>query len=244
VLEQQRGPFFAFIQTSGNHRPYGIPDDPRERQGFELATADEQELRANGFESLAAYNGLRFFDHALGHFFRRARAAPYFRNTLFVMYGDHGNPATHDIPFERLGLTGFHVPFVVYWPGRVAGGRVIDGAASLVDLLPTALGVMGVPHVNATLGRDLLAPRPAREQFALVPEGILDNEFFLRDAPGGGYRLYRYRGADPTRNLAAEHPDKVAELGRLREALRDTARYLLYHNPPRPHAAARQVVAR
>ncbi|MGH8519423.1 MAG: LTA synthase family protein, partial [Panacagrimonas sp.] len=74
-LRRASAPFFAFIQTSGNHRPYTIPDE--NRRGFELAQLDAATLQAAGFDSLAAYNGLRFLDHAIGHFFRMARAAPY-----------------------------------------------------------------------------------------------------------------------------------------------------------------------
>lgn len=235
VFTRQDKPFFAFIQTSGNHRPYGIPDNPREREGFDLVTADEQAVRATGIESVAALNGLRYFDYSLGHFFRLAAKSPYYRNTVFLLYGDHGNPSTANLPFDRLGLTGVHVPFVVFWPGHLAGGRVIDSVASSADLLPTALGLMGVPYVNTGIGRDLLAPRPAAEQFALIPDGALTNEFLLRDSARGGYHLYRYRSATPTVDVAAQYPDKVAELGRLRETLRDTARYMLQHNPPRPH---------
>ena len=39
VLSAERKPFFAFIQTAGNHRPYTIPKD---RAGFELAQMDER----------------------------------------------------------------------------------------------------------------------------------------------------------------------------------------------------------
>lgn len=223
-------PFFAFIQTSGNHRPYTIPEN--NRRGFERVSVDDKSLRDNSFESLAAYNGIRFFDHALGHFFSLARRTPYFENTVFVLYGDHGNPSVKDIPFERIGLTGFHVPFLVYAPGLNRPARKIDTVASLVDLLPTALSLMGVPYRNQTMGRDLFAERSAREHFALIPDGFLDDEFLYRDVPGGKSRLYRYRSSEPAQDVRERYPDKLRELKQRREALYETARYLLHHNPP------------
>ena len=235
-LAAAKRPFFAFIQTSGNHRPYTIPEG--NRRGFELAKRDAESLRAEGFDSLAAYNGLRFMDHAIGHFFKLARSSPYFRDTLFVLYGDHGNPAASDIPFERLGLTGFHVPMLVYAPGFVPSRRS-DIIASLVDVLPTALVLMGVPHLNQTLGRDLLVQRPPERRFALVPEGALSDEYFLRAGPGG-VKLFRYRSDKPASDLRDSLPAATAELQRLREALYETARYMLYHNKPREHAPPRQ----
>ncbi len=234
VLRGRSRPWFTFIQTSGNHRPYSIPAD---RRGFEPIEVDPQRLYDNGFDSLAAYNGLRFFDHALGSFFERARKEPWFRNTVFVMYGDHGNPSANPRPWQELGLTGYHVPFVIYAPGWVKPA-IIDHVASLVDLLPTSLGLMGVPYLNTTLGRDLLKPRPAAEHVALIPEGILTDEFYLARGPAGQDRLYRYRSASPTEDLGRVLPQRLAELRELHEALYQTALYLLYHNPPRPHPAS------
>jgi phosphoglycerol transferase MdoB-like AlkP superfamily enzyme len=230
-LHAASGPFFAFIQTSGNHRPYTIPD--KDRHGFELAQRDAATLQADGFDSLAAYNGLRFLDHAIGHFFQKARAAPYFANTVFVLYGDHGNPAASPIPYERLGLTGYHVPMLILAPGLAPAQR--DTVASLVDLLPTALGIMRVAHLNKTLGRDLLAERPAAQRFALVPEGVLTDEFFLRVSPANGAHLYAYRSNDPLADLRERLPDTVKELQRLREGLYQASLYLLHHNAPQPH---------
>jgi phosphoglycerol transferase MdoB-like AlkP superfamily enzyme len=234
MLSRASGPFFAFIQTSGNHRPYTIPD--KERRGFELAQLDAATLQAAGFDSIFAYNGLRFLDHAIGHFFQMARAAPYFANTVFVLYGDHGNPAASQIPWERLGLTGYHVPMLIVAPGAVTPGERNTSVASLVDLLPTALGIMRVPHLNKTLGRDLLAERPAAHRFALVPDGVLTDEFFLRVSPGGGAHLYAYRSNDPLADLRERLPDTAKELQRLREGLYQLSLYLLHHNAPQPHA--------
>ncbi len=90
----------AHIQTAGNHRPYTIPKD---KHGFELAQLDGNALKDNGFDSLAAYNGLRFLDYALESFFAQARRASYFQNTVFVMYGDHGNPSANQTPWQRRG---------------------------------------------------------------------------------------------------------------------------------------------
>jgi phosphoglycerol transferase MdoB-like AlkP superfamily enzyme len=236
VFKTESKPFFAFIQTSGNHRPYTIPEDAAGRRGFELAEMGEQRLKDAGFDGLAAYNGLRFFDHALGYFFRNARKEPYFRNTVFVMYGDHGNPSASPTAWQQLELTSFHVPMLIYAPGLVREGRRIDFTASLVDLLPTSLSLMKVPYLNTTLGRNLLAPRPVDEHFSLLPIGIVNDEYLLRIAPDGGRHLYRYRSGEPTLDVKAEHPEVVAELGRMHEAFFQTSLYLLHNNPPRPHA--------
>jgi phosphoglycerol transferase MdoB-like AlkP superfamily enzyme len=233
ALSKAKAPFFAFIQTSGNHRPYTIPD--ANRRGFELANLDAAALQAAGFDGLSAYNGLRFLDHAIGHYFQMARTAPYFANTVFVLYGDHGNPSASPIAFERLGLTGYHVPMLIIAPG-IAGGSRNTAVASLVDLLPTALGIMHVPHLNKTLGRDLLVERPAARHFALVPHGVLTDELFLQVSPQGSSHLYAYRSNEPLADLQGRAPDTAKELRRMREGLYQLSLYLLHHNAPQPHS--------
>jgi len=245
ALARQDEPFFAFIQTSGNHRPFTIPKDAR---GFVAEQMDGAALKDNGFDSVAAYNGMRFLDYSLGFYFERARKAPYFRNTVFIMYGDHGNPSTQQTPFQQLYLTGFHVPAVIYAPGLIKGGRRIESTASLTDALPTMMNILGVPYLNTGIGRDLLGLGPKDPHFSLVGDNaVLDDEFYLRLDPGGP-RLFRYRTPAGAEDVHERHPEKVAELRRLHEALLHTSRYMLYHNPARPHAppgpAVRQAARR
>jgi len=241
AFRDETKPFFAFIQTAGNHRPYSIPED---HPGFELAQVDAAALAENGFDGAAAYNGLRYLDFSLGAFFAKAREAPYFKNTLFVMYGDHGNPSPRQTPWEQLLLTGYHVPCVIYAPGLVKGGRRIDFTASLPDSLPTALSLIGVPYLNTALGRDLLDLGPGDRHFSLIGHtGVLDDEFYFRLDPGGP-RLFRYRSEKGAEDVHERFPEKVAELQRLQQALYETSKYMLYHNPARAHAPDGTVVRR
>jgi phosphoglycerol transferase MdoB-like AlkP superfamily enzyme len=232
VLAAQRKPFFAFIQTAGNHRPYTIPDD---RKGFEPVQLDEETLTRNGFESLAAYNGIRLLDYSLDYFFQLARKQPYFDNTIFVMYGDHGVHAPTQIPWEQLLLTQRHIPLAIYAPRFIKQGRKIDTVASVVDILPTCFSLMGVPYLNTGLGRDLLMPRSADQHFAYVPHGVLTDEFFLRTDPRGEAHLHRYRSETPTVDVKDRFPEETVRLRRLYAALTETSKYLMYNNPPRPH---------
>jgi phosphoglycerol transferase MdoB-like AlkP superfamily enzyme len=232
ILRSQDKPFFALIHTAGNHRPYTIP---RDKGDFVELKADEKKLRENGFSSLEGYNGMRFLDYSLGHFLKLASKEDYFKKTIFCMFGDHGTTATREIPWEKLTLTSHHVPFAIYAPGYFSEGRIIDTTASLVDLLPTVLGLVGVPYLNKTLGRDLLAVRPKEEHFAYINSiyrGLLDDEFFLHIDPRGAQRLYRYRSTSPLVDVKDQNPKRTAEMTQLYQAIDETSKYLLYHNRP------------
>ena len=232
IFRAQNRPFFALLHTAGNHKPFTIPED---KGDFKEAEVDERALKENGFESLKSYNGIRFLDYCLGHFFRLASQEDYFRNTIFCVFADHGTIATRQIPWDKLTLTAYHIPFAIYAPGYFSEGRKIDATGSLVDVLPTVFGLMGVPHVNKTLGRDLLSPRPREEHIAFIDAihtGLVNDDFLLLIDPQGVERLYPYRSDSPLEDVSGQYPIKVAEMVRLCYAIRETSKYLLYHNAP------------
>ena len=71
-------PFYAILQTLSNHTPYALPE----------ALPVEPVTEQGSFnEHLTA---MRYSDWALGQFFEKTRNAPYFKETLFVIVGDHG----------------------------------------------------------------------------------------------------------------------------------------------------------
>lgn len=234
-------PFFAIIHTSGHHRPYTIPADSR---GFVKIDADERTLRNAGFVSLAELNAFRFLDHSLGWYFEQARREAYFARTVFVLLGDHGLPgsASH-LPYgtAELALVRFQVPLLLYAPGLLGPGREVETVASEVDVLPTVAGLVGVPYLNTTLGRDLFDPRFDGSRHALtltdqfrVPEvGLLGERFYLRmPRDGGAATLHDLASADPVADVAARHAAEAERLRALCRGLYETARYLVRHNRP------------
>jgi membrane-anchored protein YejM (alkaline phosphatase superfamily) len=207
VFRRERKPFFAIVQTAGNHRPYTIP---QQTHGFAVVRGDEAALRANGFESNEEYNSFRYLDHALGLFFESAGREPYFANTVFVLYGDHGTrtgapPAA--LTLGDLSLLVYHVPLVIYAPGLGVAPRRIDVAASHVDILPTVAGFCGRPYRNQTLGIDLFDPQRAARSAAFV--------FTTFHEPPA---------------VGVVQGSRYVINGPLAEAFYETARWLLYHN--------------
>ena len=220
TLDSCRGPFFAFIQTSGNHLPYTIPS---RTEGFELARLDEETLHSAGFKSRAAYDGFRFLDHALGRFFALARERPWYRDTVFALYGDHGVHAVNGVSVEKIGLVRQHVPILIHAPRLIPEGRRIDEPASSVDILPTCLSLMGVPYLDTSLGRDLLTPRPHERSFAFLSNGLVLGDWFLGLESDGRTTLHRYASADPEEDRTASEPELVERLTTIHRALLEWA---------------------
>jgi phosphoglycerol transferase MdoB-like AlkP superfamily enzyme len=218
-------PFFAFVQTSGNHPPNTIPKDRGDFQTVQIE--DEELLRQNNFRSIEELNSLRFIDYSLGHFFELARQEEYFDHTLFLILGDHGSRGTGVNPWEALGLTSIHVPFVIYGPALIPEARAIDRPVSSLDIFPTVAGLAGIPYINTTLGRDMLGPQSEGEDYVFSRVALLDHEFYL---PAGQNRLHQYRSETPTEDVGGQYPDRMRRMQLRWTQLHETARYLLHHN--------------
>jgi phosphoglycerol transferase MdoB-like AlkP superfamily enzyme len=238
VLQQSREPFFAIIQTSGNHRPYTIPDDNR---GFVSRDVTTEEVEPYGFRSPGDYNAFRFMDHSLGVFLKELEKAPYAQNTIFVFFGDHGNDrqAKHMFPGEeQLMLTEYHVPLVFYAPGLIKEPMVDSTVASEVDILPTTASLAGKSYTNSTFGRDLFDPRFADNRYAFTfnrtspPQlGLIGEKYYFIMQDGDAKRqLYEIHSETPRKNLATELPELADELAELAQAYYESIRYVRYNN--------------
>ena len=146
--------FFAAIMTVSNHPPYSIPQG---RTAMLPADSKENEM----------LNAYRYADWALGEFFREARGAEYFRNTLFVVVSDHGHGEYLRLS-RAIDVPGYRLPCVFYAPGIVSPER-ISTVASQTDIAPTLLGILGGAYEHSFLGRDILRVRPG-DGFALLHE--------------------------------------------------------------------------
>jgi phosphoglycerol transferase MdoB-like AlkP superfamily enzyme len=238
VLAKSKKPFFAVIQTSGNHRPYTIPED---NHGFKLIQHDEQTLHDAGFMSNKEYNSFRFMDHSIGYFMAQARKSNFFDDTIFVFYGDHGITGyggKQTPEFEsKFILTGFHTPLLIFAP-KLLPAQKLDKIASEVDLLPTLAGLAAPGYTDTTLGRDLLDPRFDNKHYAFTithytnPEiGLIGPDHYFRMYADGTNKLLIDTSSDhPTENVIADQPEVAASMEALTRGIYETAKYMRFHN--------------
>lgn len=242
-LSKQVQPFFAYIQTSSNHRPYTIPEE--DLKLFSPPTPSEKELEQQGFISLDEYRGFAYLDWCIGKFMQQARQEKYFDNTIFAFIGDHGiigTPGPH-LPkaWKELAITQGHTPLLIYAPKHVAS-RQIDSWAQQVDVMPTLASLVGIAYRNTTLGRDLLDPqfdatRVAFEfQFTGIGEkGVLADQymFVARKPPV----VFDILSSEPSKNLLSqttispELKPLLKKWSHFPTAYGNAALYLQTHNP-------------
>ena len=139
-------PFFATFLTSATHHPYRLS-----RRASKLAKAENLSRKTKEQRYLRLIEAEdRMLEGLLGELERRGLRD----NTYVVVVGDHGEGfgekgvKQHDNNFYEEGL---RVPLVISGPG--IEHYEVPGNASLIDITPTLLGILGIPVKDSAKGK-------------------------------------------------------------------------------------------
>jgi phosphoglycerol transferase MdoB-like AlkP superfamily enzyme len=236
VLAQEQAPYWAYIQTSGNHPPFTIP---KHLKDFQVERKASPELERAGFVDNEEYNAVRLMDYSLRKFFEKAEKSPGFANTVYVLWADHGIPrGMTDQRFGDLALAVHHIPCVIYAPHLLKPQR-ISTVGTQMDLLPTLASLLGHPLEHQSLGKDLLDPAWAGKAAAFTfttfrrpaRVGLIQGEWYVNVEPDGRSALYRL-DEPAQRDHSAEEPERARAMTRLGQGFHQWSKFLLSHNKP------------
>jgi len=133
-------PSYTLVFTSSNHSPFEFPDG-------RVTLYEEPKATDN--------NAVKYTDWALGQFMAKAKASPYWRDTVFVVVADHDIRVRGEslVPIEH-----FHIPGLIL--GADIRPKRLTTVASQIDLPPTLLSLLGVDAKHPMPGRDLTRESP------------------------------------------------------------------------------------
>lgn len=243
AMDRMQQPFAAMGVTVSNHHPFHVPDDAVTRLSLP-ETRPQHGFRdlvpglAEGEHTLPRLHTIHYADEALGYFIALARSRSWFKNTIFVIVGDHGAPTK---PYHR-SIESVHdyivlrhkVAMLIYSP--LLAPRVIKEPVSHVDVMPTLLGLLGEEGPRAGLGIDLLDPADADDQHMTVSWNdahlmLLNDSHYsyhaLLHLAGDRYVIHSeglYAAGDQRgrNDIAAAHPGEFARFHRAATAYVDT----------------------
>ncbi len=224
----------AAFAPPGDHRADGTTAQMQAfRRGKAALDASDADRLRDLYDA-----GIRQMDDGLGRIREVLERQELLDSTLIIVTSDHGEEF-FDHGSVLHGRTHYaevaRVPWVMRGPGVPRGGRS-DVRVSLVDVVPTALSMLGVDALAGLDGLDashLIGDDPDvarfRERLLFgeadhgneahdVKRAVWDEHFaYLLDLHSGQRELYDRR-SDPReqRDLAADRPDVV---GRLQSAL-------------------------
>lgn len=170
----RRGGFFLWIHYMDPHEPYDPPEPWR------VQYVKPEMGRRNLRRAVALYDAeIAFTDREVGRFLDELDDVSPPEATLVVLTADHGEGLL-DHGFMGHGPILYEetlrVPLLFRWSEKIPAGSVIQGPVEIVDVVPTILGLAGIPPGERVLqGRDLTS--------ALTTGAALDPEhrvFFER----------------------------------------------------------------
>ncbi|CFN86107.1 sulfatase [Bordetella pertussis] len=171
---------FTLAFSVSNHSPWEYPAGRIEPVG-DPASVD---------------NTVRYADWAMGQFFDKARKAPYWDNTVFLVIADHDSRVygANLVPVRH-----FQIPALIL--GGTVPPRSDDRIVSQIDMGPTLLSLIGLDNVNPMLGSDLTQRDPNRAIMQYGDNfGYLKGDSLLVIEPGKDPREYRYTAAASMRD--------------------------------------------
>jgi phosphoglycerol transferase MdoB-like AlkP superfamily enzyme len=142
-------PFFHFVMTTSNHRPFTYPEGK-----IDLPS-----------KTSGRFGGVKYTDYAIGELLRAAADKPWFKNTIFVIVADHcaSSAGRTELPVER-----YHIPLFIYAPGGQVKPGVVRTLTSQIDYAPTLLGLLGWTYPSRFYGRDVLSGNGVEPGRALI----------------------------------------------------------------------------
>lgn len=218
-------PFFAYIQTAGNHRPFSVP---KENKDYKIKKWSKKELNDNGFVSQDYFNGINLLDFSIGEFIKNFKKSSYYGNTIIAFFGDHGITSTQT-DFTRksdfeLDIYENHVPLIIYAPSIIKKSKIFKQTGYLPDMLPTLLSLAKKNFTSRTLGVDLLNKNNKRHTAFLMWKGLIQKDIFLK-TKNNKFDLY-----DLEKNEIIDDEMKKEEMKKLLKAFYDISGYYLHGN--------------
>lgn len=213
-------PSLTVLQTMSMHTPFVVPRMAHYRAQVAArldALGVPQAQRQAYVQQQDIYASILYTDEVLKGFFAQVAQRPEWRNTVFVITGDHRLP---EIPMATR-LERYHVPLIVYSP-LLRAPRRIQALSSHFDIAPSVLAMLAHRYGWATPQRvhwmgTGLDVHPQWRNLHSLP--LKQTKTELSDYISGEYYLAQDRVFSLQAGLKAE-PDAQSEPSGLAQGLR------------------------
>ena len=143
-----RRPYVDYVQTISMHTPYSVPGQQEYLQLFEarmdkLGFTEAAKIKHRQYREI--YSTILYTDAALRYYFEEQAKLPTYKNTIFLITGDHRLP---EIPLSTK-IDRYHVPLIIYSPMLKRTAK-IKSISSQLDLTPSLLAFMKHNYRSST----------------------------------------------------------------------------------------------
>ena len=143
IAHQNGNPFFDFVMTTSNHKPYTYP-----KGKIDIPSGSGRS------------GAVKYTDYAIGEFLKKAKTKPWFNNTVFVIMSDH---CASSAGRWELDIHNYKIPaFIFNLPDE--NPQKVDKLCSQIDLFPTLFALLDWDYNSNLFGRNSLSMHPEEER--------------------------------------------------------------------------------
>ena len=176
ISSKNKKPFFQFVMTTSNHKPYTFPNGK-----IDLPQGERE-------------GAVKYTDYALGKFIADAQKKPWFSKTVFVIVADH---CASSAGKWEINIAKHHIPAIIYNSGNNA--EKIDRLTSQIDVMPTLFGYLNWNYTTSLYGKDINKTKPGEER-AFIGNyrtlGLLKNDIFTQIDDRKRVKQFHVSGGD------------------------------------------------
>lgn len=178
-LSYQSGtPFFNFIMTTSNHRPFTYPDNKIDIES-----------------GSGRYGAIKYTDFAIGEFIKSAKSKPWYKNTVFIIMSDH---CAYSAGRWALDVQNYHIPGIIFNVPNVVPAKM-DKLCSQIDMFPTLFGLLNWDYSSNLFGKDVFQ-MDKKDERAFIGNyrklGLLKNNKLLILSEQKQADLYNWKAKD------------------------------------------------
>ncbi len=204
----QGKPFFDFVMTTSNHKPYTYPEGK-----IDIPSGTSRS------------GAVKYTDYAIGEFLKQAKTKSWYDNTVIVIMADH---CASSAGKWELDVDNYHIPAIIV---NLEGGKgyKITQQCSQIDVMPTLFSLLCWNYNNNFFGRDVFSMKP-EDQRAFVGNyrklGLLKKDELMVLGDGKTANQYNW---DQKNNSLSKEPMNTAFLNET-ISYYQLADYLYNHN--------------
>ncbi|RBL91853.1 LTA synthase family protein [Chitinophaga flava] len=128
-------PFYDFIMTTSNHRPFTYPGGK-----IDIPSGTSRE------------GAVKYTDYAIGQFLQAIRNKPWYKNTVIIFVADH---CASSAGKNEIEISKYHIPCILYNVPNTAP-QEIPVMCSQIDLYPTLLKMLHWSYHSNFYGKNVL----------------------------------------------------------------------------------------
>jgi len=136
-------PFFDFVMTTSNHKPYTYPEG-----SIDIPSGTGRD------------GAVKYTDFAIKEFLKDAQQKPWFKNTVVVIMSDH---CASSAGRWDLDVKNYHIPALIFnLPDQKP--EKVSTLASQIDVFPTLFAALHWDYTSNLFGEDILSMKPDQER--------------------------------------------------------------------------------